>query len=200
MKIDHFAEFRRSSSEDRGNKGNKVTSPKNNGETLSFCSAGSVTQSCEQHVTRVTKPESNSGVTSVTLAVDEWVTEQEPEKSNQNKRESESVTSVTHVTQKDCRNNECANEKQAAWTRFIKPNSRSPLIPTVIRAKIEAIEHEARHLGWPPELLWNSGFWDSPRGLAAILDLDDEIIEVTPECIAISKYRRDIQRFRRHAA
>ena len=66
--------------------------------------------------------------------------------------------------------------------------------------KIEAIETEARALGWPPELLWNSGFWDCPRGLAAVLDLGDEIVEVTPSHIAILKTRRDLLRFRRYVA
>jgi hypothetical protein len=70
-----------------------------------------------------------------------------------------------------------------------------------VRSKIEAIEAEARAKGWPAELLWNGGFfWDSPRGLAALLDADDEIVEVTPEVITILKYRRDIQHFRSQVA
>jgi hypothetical protein len=65
---------------------------------------------------------------------------------------------------------------------------------------IESIEADARTKGWPAELLWNAGFWDFPRGLAALLDPEDEIVEVTPDSIAIAKCRRDIQRFRRHTA
>ncbi|HYK17382.1 MAG TPA: hypothetical protein VEV37_05145 [Bryobacteraceae bacterium] len=39
------------------------------------------------------------------------------------------------------------------------------------------------------------------RGLAAVLESEDEIIfEVTPEHIAILKLRRDVLRFRRRAA
>jgi hypothetical protein len=57
------------------------------------------------------------------------------------------------------------------------PDSRNPLIPTEVRAKIESIEADARTKGWPPELLYNSNFWDYPRGLAAILDANDEITE-----------------------
>jgi hypothetical protein len=79
------------------------------------------------------------------------------------------------------------------------PDSRSPLIPPAIREKIEAIETEARRLGWPPELLWNGGFWDLPRGLAAVLDPGDEIGDVTADCITILKTRRDLLRFPRHA-
>lgn len=88
----------------------------------------------------------------------------------------------------------------AEWTRSTVPDSRHPLIPPEVRAKLEAIEVEARSKGWPAELLWSSEFWDLPRGLAAVLDPDDEIVEVSAQCITILKYRRDIQRFRRHIA
>jgi hypothetical protein len=69
-----------------------------------------------------------------------------------------------------------------------------------VRSKIETIEPAARQLGWPAELLWNADFWDSPRGLAAVLEVQDEIIEVTSEFIAILKSRRDVLRFRREAS
>jgi hypothetical protein len=77
------------------------------------------------------------------------------------------------------------------------PDSRNPLISPTIRAKIEAIEAEARRLGWPPELLYNNLFWSFPRGLAAVLDADDEITAVTPEVIDILRHKRDVLRFRR---
>jgi hypothetical protein len=88
----------------------------------------------------------------------------------------------------------------ATWSRAVTPNSRHPLIPDVVREKIAAIEPAARNLGWPPELLWSSGFWDSPRGLAAVLDVDDEIVEVAAGYIAILKVKRDLLKFRRTAA
>jgi len=88
----------------------------------------------------------------------------------------------------------------ATWTRSVTPNSRAPLIPDAIREKIAAIEPTARNLGWPPELLWNANFWDSPRGLAAVLDVDDEIVEVTADYISILKIKRDLLKFRRTAA
>jgi hypothetical protein len=88
----------------------------------------------------------------------------------------------------------------ATWTRTVTPNSRAPLIPDAIREKIAAIEPTARSLGWQPEQLWNSGFWDSPRGLAAILEPDDEIVAVTPDYISILRTRHDLLRFRRHVA
>jgi hypothetical protein len=90
--------------------------------------------------------------------------------------------------------------ESANWIRNVTPNSRAPLIPDAIREKIAAIEPTARNLGWPPEQLWNSGFWDSPRGLAAVLDEGDEIAEVTADYISILKVKRDLLRFRRHAA
>ena len=88
----------------------------------------------------------------------------------------------------------------ATWIRTVTPNSRAPLIPDAIREKIAAIEPTARNLGWPPELLWNANFWDSPRGLAAVLDVDDEIVEVAADYIAILKIKRDLLKFRRTAA
>lgn len=83
----------------------------------------------------------------------------------------------------------------------VAPNSRQPLIPPSVRTKIAAVELEARAKGWPPELLWSGGFWgSSPRGLASVIDPEDEIAEITPDYIAIVKCRRDLLRFRRYAA
>ena len=81
--------------------------------------------------------------------------------------------------------------------RAVTPDSRQPLIPNDVRATIEAIEPEARHKGWPAELLWNNAFSDLPRGLAALLDPGDGVGEVTPDYIEIWKLRRDRQRFMR---
>lgn len=92
-----------------------------------------------------------------------------------------------------------ANDR-VAWDRAVTPDSRRPLIPPEVRTKIEAIEPEARHLGWPAELLWNATFWDLPRGLAAVLDAEDDIGEVTADYIIVLKLKRNVLRFqRRHA-
>jgi hypothetical protein len=80
------------------------------------------------------------------------------------------------------------------------PDSRHPLIFPEVRTKIEAIEAEARAKGWPAELLWNGGYWDRPRGLAAVLEAGDEIAGVTTECIVVLKKRHDLLRFQRHVA
>ena len=80
------------------------------------------------------------------------------------------------------------------------PDSRNPLIPTEVRAKIESLEADARTKGWPPELLYNSNFWDYPRGLAAILDAYDEITEVMADYIAILKLEKNIRRFQRRTS
>ena len=84
--------------------------------------------------------------------------------------------------------------------RDVVPDSRHPLIPDAILAKIEAIEAEARGKGWPAELLWNNALWDLPRGLAVVLDVGDEIGEVTPEYIEIWKLRCNRRRFMRRVA
>lgn len=49
-------------------------------------------------------------------------------------------------------------------------------------------------------MLWNGGFWDCPRRLAAALDAEDEIVQVTTDYIDILKLRADLLRFRRNAA
>ena len=82
----------------------------------------------------------------------------------------------------------------------VAPDSRNPIIGSSVRAKLEAIEVEARAKGWPAELLWNSNFWDRPRGLASLLDPGDEIGSVTADYIEILKTKRDLLRFRRHVA
>jgi hypothetical protein len=89
---------------------------------------------------------------------------------------------------------------RSSWRRDspIPPNSRNPRIPRSIRAVIEDIEADARSKGWPVEMLYNSEFWDSPRGLAAVLDEGDAIIEVTNDHIAILKTERHILRFQRN--
>jgi hypothetical protein len=84
--------------------------------------------------------------------------------------------------------------------RSVTPDSRNPLVGSEVRNKIEAIEEEARTKGWPAELLWNAGYWNCPRGLAALLDPGDEIVEVTPYYIEILKTRHDVLKFRRHIA
>jgi hypothetical protein len=89
---------------------------------------------------------------------------------------------------------------RAAHDFNVAANSRQQLIPPEVRIKIGAIEAEASAKGWPQELLWNAGYWDRPRGLASLLDCDDEIVEVTGDEIAILKCRRDIQRFRRNVS
>ena len=90
-----------------------------------------------------------------------------------------------------------ARRQPGRLSRDVTPNSRHPLIEPEVRAKIEAVEPEARRLGWPAELLWNANYWDLPRGLAAVLDQDDEIAEVSAEEILVLKYRRDLLHFRR---
>jgi hypothetical protein len=53
--------------------------------------------------------------------------------------------------------------------------------------KSETIEAEARQRS--AELLWSRVYRDLPRGLAAILDADDEIGEVISEYVEVLKFR-----------
>jgi hypothetical protein len=88
----------------------------------------------------------------------------------------------------------------AAWRQKTPSKLRNPIIPRAIRTIIEGIEADARAKGWPADLLWNSHFWDSPRGLAALLDEGDAIAEVTPDYIAILKVELKVHRFQRRAS
>jgi hypothetical protein len=88
----------------------------------------------------------------------------------------------------------------AKWRQGVAPDSRTPIVPPAVRLKIESIEADARAKGWPVELLYNANFWDSPRGLAALLDEGDEIAEVTADYIAILKTQRNILRFQRRTS
>lgn len=86
----------------------------------------------------------------------------------------------------------------AAWTEKMGvPDSRRIVVPETVRMKIELIELEARRLGWLPELLWNADFWRLPRGLAPVLDEDDEIGAVTAEYIEMMKTKHHLLRFQR---
>jgi len=62
---------------------------------------------------------------------------------------------------------------------------------------IEAIENQAGALGWPSELLWNDHFPEMAPGLAAVLEPNDEIAEVTTEYISVLRSRRELLRFPR---
>jgi len=66
-----------------------------------------------------------------------------------------------------------------------------------VRETIEAIEAQAGALGWSFESLWNDHFSDLAPGLAAMLEADDEIAEVTTEYIEVIRTRREILRFPR---
>jgi len=92
---------------------------------------------------------------------------------------------------------EASKAEAADWRQGVTPSSRRPLIPDAVRATIEAIEADARAMGWPAELLWNAEFWGSPRGLAAVIDESDAIGEVTVDYIEILKSERSILRFQR---
>lgn len=68
-------------------------------------------------------------------------------------------------------------------------------VASEVRAEIARIEPAALAVGWLPARLWNSVFWPAPRGLAAVLDGSDRIVEVTREWILIRKADGNQQRF-----
>jgi len=71
-------------------------------------------------------------------------------------------------------------------------------VDPAIGAEIGRIEDEALARGWPAEHLWGAKFWPGDkRGLATVMDPDDQIVGVTADAIAILKFKRDIQRFYR---
>jgi hypothetical protein len=87
-----------------------------------------------------------------------------------------------------------------SWRRGIVPDVHDSHIPESIREKIEAIEVEARALGWNPERLWNSNFWDQPRGLPAMMDEGDELGAVTENFIEVLKSQKTVWRFPRRTS
>jgi len=116
------------------------------------------------------------------------------------------------IAQQDRARNERDQEAKRGYDHEDKANVDAPpvnrtaaderreFIPDPIRQKIEAIEAEAHAAGWTAEQLWSRPFWNIPRGLAAVMQDDDEIVAVTPDSIEILRYRRDVLRFRRHNA
>jgi hypothetical protein len=208
MKTDYFAEFRRQRAENAGYKGYGETNPEKMRELTHFQVASPVTGVSGGQVAPVTSPDSQpenvtafNSMTGVTPPVEVKVTNIERDKTKQNPCISDRVTRVTPVTQQNNSNTENATiTPRLAHVHSVIPDSRSPLISREVRAKIEAIEAAARAKDWPAELLWNAGFWDAPRGLAAVLSRGDEIVEVTPDYIKILRCRRDILTFPRYIA
>jgi len=67
---------------------------------------------------------------------------------------------------------------------------QQPKVDPKVEAEIRRIEHQALALGWSHERLWNAGYWHPwPRGLAAVMDAGDRIVDVTGEHIIIERPR-----------
>lgn len=73
-----------------------------------------------------------------------------------------------------------------------------------VTAEISRIESEALAAGWSREELWNYSFWphtsEHQRGLAAVMEPGDRIVEVTPDWIAIEKSNQGHTRCRFYRA
>jgi len=189
LKTDFFAAFRQQPLPKACDQCGGCDENKNPSETKGFPLDGVVTEPEQRFVTSVTDHPTCTGGHNVTKPPVSGVTSPEPENTKQNQENFETVTPSQR-----------SQGRTDPPARNVVPDSRHPLISDAVRAKIEAIEAEARAKGWPAELLWNGGFWDRPRSLAAVLDAGDEIVEVNADGIKILKLRRDVQTFRRNAA
>lgn len=94
------------------------------------------------------------------------------------------------------------NELETPKVRPLLPALKTPVrdIDPAVAVEIRRIETQALELGWSREHLWGAKFWPiAERGLAALMDPGDPIVEVTAETITILKYRRDLQKFYRRS-
>lgn len=190
MKPDFFAAFRRQQLANACDRCDWCDWAEKPTEMLAFSPNDAVTKFGMRSVTNCDLPVQASWRSQpVTLLSHHRVSRADGENTTENRGNSEIVTRSQRSQVKTHGN---------PPTKDVVPDSRHPLKPPEVGAKIEAIESEARAKGWPAELLWNAYFWNCPRGLAAVLDADDEIAEITPDYIAILRCRRDIHRFRRH--
>jgi hypothetical protein len=189
--VDHFAAFRRVPIKNVGNTGEQGNKPEHLNEIKDFSPRSLFPSRKDNWGTG----EQSQGSCSPRSPVIPQVGEQPKSlKAEQNQTLSASVPRVPQVPR---RNIDKAGNEVGCAVRNVAPDSRHPLITDEVRKKIEAVEVEARALNWPAELLWNAGFWDCPRGLAAVLDPTDEIGDVTPDYIDVWKLRRDRLRFMR---
>lgn len=78
--------------------------------------------------------------------------------------------------------------------------SNKPLDPD-IKAEIQKIALEAISLGWTPELLWETRFWNiipgagNRPGLAALMNPGDKLGEITGDYIEIIRPSGTVHRF-----
>jgi hypothetical protein len=64
---------------------------------------------------------------------------------------------------------------------------RDSIVPEV-KQELERIWPEAERLGWPQQRIWGASFWPAAgRGLAAVLEPEDRVVEVTNDFITIVK-------------
>jgi hypothetical protein len=79
-------------------------------------------------------------------------------------------------------------ESQGILVPDTAPSSRMhPALHPRVAAEITRIEPQALALGWPAWRLWGAEFWPGPRGLAAILDPGDQLVEVVADHMTIER-------------
>jgi len=192
MKLDYFAEFRNPHVESSGNAGNVGTDANNprNSERLSarhIVPHNSKTKGTGEQASAVRPHQAVPGSPASQVRGNEPTYGKHREKAG----DCGAGSPVPDVPP------EQLVDEEGKAVRYVPRNSRSPLIADEVRTKIEAIEGDARAKGWPAELLWNNAFWDLPRGLAAVLDDNDEIVAVDTDAITILKLHKHLTRFLR---
>jgi TubC N-terminal docking domain len=69
-----------------------------------------------------------------------------------------------------------------------RPGVHRDSIALEVRQELERIWPEAERLGWPQQRIWGASFWPAAdRGLAAVLDPKDRVVEVTNDFVTIVK-------------
>ena len=91
----------------------------------------------------------------------------------------------------------CSPRVGLASQRHAIPQMLHEQVEPPVAAEIRRVEDQARALGWPQWRLWESRFWPGPRGLAAVMEPGDQVMELTAEWIKIRKRDGIQQRFYR---
>jgi len=138
----------------------------------------------QDHLTKPTKPV--SAVLSVrdSGAKDNMGANCSAPEPSRNQRPHERLRADGHALRVGIANERCAN-----------PQTSHDQIESAVAAEIRRVEPQARSLGWSQWRLWESRFWPGPRGLAALMEPGDQIMEVTTEWIRIQKRHGIQQRF-----
>jgi hypothetical protein len=108
---------------------------------------------------------------------------------------------AARVARLDCERNERDRKlgRGYDYAHLQQSTSSQTAIDPSVQAELARNWPLAQRLGWTYERIWNSCFWPhstkQPRGLAAVLQPSDTIVEVTGQWITLLVERRHTQRF-----